>query len=106
MTSEKQMQEMQFLEQSLQNAMHQKQAFQMELLETQAALKELESSGDEVFKIVGQLMVKTDKSKMKEDLETKEKILSTQAKRLQEQEAPLMQKLEELRKEFIESAKK
>ena len=38
---ESKMQELQLLEQSLQNTLMQKQAFQMELSETQAALGEL-----------------------------------------------------------------
>ena len=49
--SDSKIQEIQFLEQNLQNLLMQKQAFQMELSETQAALKELENSGEEVFKI-------------------------------------------------------
>ena len=66
MVSQEKLQEMQFLEQNLQSLMMQKQAFQMELSETKAALKELDNSGDDVFKLVGQLMLKTDKKKMKE----------------------------------------
>ena len=42
----KKIQEMQILEQNLQNFLLQKQAFQMELSETQSALKEIENSGD------------------------------------------------------------
>ncbi len=45
-------QEFQVIEQALQNLLLQKQGFQMELSETQSALKEIENSGDEVFKIV------------------------------------------------------
>ena len=75
MVSQEKLQEMQFLEQNLQSLMMQKQAFQMELSETKAALKELDNSGDDVFKLVGQLMLKTDKKKMKEELITKEKLL-------------------------------
>ena len=73
---ESKMQELQLLEQSLQNTLMQKQAFQMELSETQAALGELKNSGDEVFKIIGQLMIKSEKSKITYDLENKEKILN------------------------------
>ena len=60
-------QEMQMVEQSLQNILYQKQAFQMELSETESALTEIEKSGDEVFKIVGQLMIKSDKIKIKKE---------------------------------------
>ena len=37
----------------------------MELSETRSALNEIENAGDEVFKIIGQLMLKTEKSKIK-----------------------------------------
>ena len=99
-------QEMQFLEQNLQNLLFQKQAFQMELSETQAALKELEKSGDEVFKIIGQLMIKTDKSKIKDELFNKEKVLSLRTKTIEKQENSLTKELEKLREELIESKKK
>lgn len=99
-------QEMQFLEQNLQNLLFQKQAFQMELSETQAALKELEKSGDEVFKIIGQLMIKTDKPKIKDELFNKEKVLSLRTKTIEKQENSLTKELEKLREELIESKKK
>ena len=67
-------QEIQFLEQGLQNILFQKQAFQMELSETKEALNELEKSGGEVFKIIGQIMIKADKVDMKKELESKLKI--------------------------------
>ena len=68
MERENKFQEMQILEQSLQNILLQKQAFQMELLETQSALKEIEKSDDEIFKIIGQLMIRTEKRKIKDEL--------------------------------------
>jgi chaperonin cofactor prefoldin len=46
-------QEMQILEQKLQSTIFQKQAFQMELAETDSAISELEKSKDEVFKLLG-----------------------------------------------------
>jgi len=70
---EKSIQQLQILEQNLQNILLQKQAFQIEFRETQAALKELEKSGEEVFKIIGQLMIKTDKKDVKEELVNKKK---------------------------------
>lgn len=94
-------QEMQIIEQNLQNLLLQKQAFQMELSETKSALKEIEKSGDEVFKIIGQLMIKTDKSIIKEELSNKEKILELRTKSFEKQEVILTEKLESLRKEII-----
>lgn len=94
-------QELQLLEQSLQNTLMQKQAFQMELSETQSALKEIEKSKDDVFKIVGQLMIKAEKAKVTEELSNKEKILGLRIKTLEKQEKSLTKKFEELRKEIL-----
>ncbi len=92
--------ELQILEQNLQNIFLQKQAFQMELSETQSASREVEDSNDEVFKIVGQLMIKTDKAKVKKELSNKEKILTLRTKTIEKQEASLMEKLNILREEL------
>jgi len=100
-SQEKRIEELQILEQNLQNILLQKQAFQIELRETQAALKELEKSGDEVFKIIGQLMIKTDKKNMKEELTNKEKIIDMRIKSFEKQEHILSEKLEELQREVL-----
>jgi len=59
-TQEK-IQDLQLSEQALQNILLQKQAFQLELNETDAALHEVEKAKDEVYKIVGQIMLKSEK---------------------------------------------
>ena len=99
-------QEMQFLEQNFQNLILQKQAFQMELSETTSALKEVEKAGDEIFKIIGQLMIKTDKSKTKKELEDKKKVLGLRVKAIEKQESSLKEQLEKLREEVIKSVNK
>src|SRR3972149_8764851 len=98
---EKSMQELQILEQNLQNTFLQKQAFQLELRETQAALKELEKSGEEVFKIIGQLMIKTEKKAMKEELISKEKIIDLRIRSFEKQEHALSEKLEAMQREIL-----
>ncbi len=103
---EKKLQEMQFLEQNLQNVLLQKQAFQMELSETKAALKEIEKSGEDVFKIVGQLMIKTDKAKMQDELASKEKVLGLRTKTIEKQETSLTEQLDKLREEIMKKVKK
>lgn len=94
-------QEIQMLQQNMQSLMMQKQSFRFELSETQAALKEVENSGDEVFKIVGQLMVKSDKSKIKEELSNKEKLIELRVNSLDKQEQLLSENLEKLRDEVL-----
>ena len=97
---------MQILEQRLQNSILQKQAFQMELAETNSALKEIEKSGDEVYKIIGQLMIKTEKSKIHEELLGKQKILELRIKTFEKQENSLTEQLDKLRDEITKSMNK
>ena len=106
MADNNKIQEMQFLEQNFQNLILQKQAFQMELSETNSALKEIEKAGDEVFKIIGQLMIKTDKSSTKKELEDKKKMLDLRVKAIEKQESSLKEQLDKLREEVIKSVNK
>ena len=57
----KRIQELQILEQNLQNLLMQKQAFQVELNEANNALGEVDKTEDEVYKVLGNVMIKTDK---------------------------------------------
>ena len=98
--------ELQVLEQTLQNILVQKQTFQIELSETSSALKEIECAKDEIFKIVGQLMIKADREKTKDELLSREKILEMRLKTIEKQEDSLTEKLEKLRDEFIASKNK
>ena len=102
----KKIQEMQFLEQNLQNLLFQKQAFQMELAETESALKEIGNSKDEVFKIIGQLMIRTDKEKMKEELFNKKRVIDLRIAAIEKQEGHLAKQVEKLREEVLKTVKK
>jgi len=106
MSRENKIQEIQILEHNLQNLILQKQAFQMELTETTSALAEIEKSGDEVFKIIGQLMIKTDKKEIEKELQDKKKILELRVKTFEKQENSLMERLEKMKEEFSKEAKK
>ena len=105
MISENKLQELQILEQSLNNILLQKQMFQMELSESESALREIETSKDEVFKIVGQIMIKTDKEKVNSDLLNKKKLIELRMKSLEKQEMTLASKMEEVRDELMKSQK-
>jgi prefoldin beta subunit len=102
---EKSIQEIQFLEQGLQNILFQKQAFQIELSETKDALKELESSKDDVFKVIGQIMVKSDKSKIKEEMLSKIKIFELRMNELEKQETSLSDRIEKIRDDDLKNSK-
>lgn len=99
-------QELQILEQNLHNLLLQKQAFQMELSESNAALKEIEKSGEDVYKVIGQLMIKRDKNKTKEELKSKEKMFDLRIKTIEKQETTITEKLEHLRDEVMKGMNK
>ena len=105
MPSQEKIQEIQFLEQNLQNLLLQKQAFQIELTETASALKEIEASTEDIFKIIGQIMIKTDKKKMNAELSEKQKFFELRLKTIDKQESILTEKLEKLRDELMKEMK-
>jgi len=104
--SENKIQEMQLIEHNLHNLLLQKQAFQMEFSETESALEEIKNSSDEVYKIIGQLMIKSEKSKLNDELENKKKIIDLRLKSLEKQEKIFAEKLEKLRRELIKEKDK
>ena len=100
------LEEMQTVEQRLNNMMLQKQSFQIEFSETQSALREIEDSEGDVFKIVGQMMVKTQREKLKNEMSNKEKIIDLKIKSIEKQENSLTERLENLRDKVLKSMKK
>jgi len=106
MSSENKIQEMQDFERSLQNLLLQKQSFQIESAENEETLNEIEKTGDEVFKMIGQLIIKTEKEKVKKELEEKKKILELRIKTFEKQEKILIEKLDFLREEVMKEVKK
>lgn len=100
-SKQRKIQEIHILEQNLQNLLLQKQAFQMEISETKSARREVEASNDDVFKIIGQLMIKSDKLRILDELSNKEKLLDLRIKSLEKQEKAFLEKIESLRKEIL-----
>lgn len=92
---------LQMLEQNLQQILMQKQAFQIELRETQSSKREVEKTGEEVFKIIGQLMIRTDKKSTLSELENKEKMIELRVKNFEKQEKAVSEKIEALQKQIL-----
>ena len=94
--------QLQLIEQSLQNMMMQKQAFQMELAEIESSLSELKKlKGEDVFKIVGTLMIKTTKAELVPELEKKRDILNIRLKSIEKQEQEFKERLIKSREEML-----
>jgi prefoldin beta subunit len=104
MEGNEEIQEMQILDQNLHNILLQKQAFEMELSESKSALKEIDKS-PEVFKLIGELMIKSDKEKIKEELINKEKILGMRIKSIEKQENTISKRLDDLRDKLQNNTK-
>lgn len=103
--SEDKIQELQILESNLRNLVMQKQAFQIELSETESALKEIKFSEGDVYKIAGQFLIKTNKKEILDSLEKKKKMFGLRIDSIEKQESSINDKIEVLR-EGIMSLKK
>lgn len=84
------------LEQNIQNYSRQRQQFELHLKEVESAIAELEDT-DESYKIIGNIMVKSSKDKLKKELNDKKRAYDVRIKNLQEQEEKLKKKSDELR---------
>ncbi len=97
--------QLQIFEQNFQTILMQKQAFQMELTETENALSEIAESKGDIYKMIGQIMIKTDKNKVESELKRKQELLSLRLKTLEKQESELTEESEGLRKEIMKKIK-
>ena len=101
-------QELQMLERNLQAFSMEKQTLQVEINEISNALSELSGSGEEVYKILGGLMVKSEKKALEKDLNGRKKILDLRIDAIEKQEKSAESKTDALRAEINDkiSAKK
>jgi len=98
-------QHLQILEQNLQNLLMQKQAFQFELNETENALAEVKKTQEDIFKMVGQILIKASKEEIEKELSQKKDILSLRAKSIEKQESQIRETAEKLREEVLKKIK-
>lgn len=95
-------QEIQMLEQNFEQLMQQKHLFNMESGETDLAIKEVEKSEGDLFKIVGgQVVIKSSKEKLIADLKHKKEIIGLRMKSIENQEKEFSDRMEELRKAIM-----
>jgi len=104
-TQEK-LQELQMAEQGMQNILMQKQAFQMELNESESAIEETKKAEDDVYKILGNIMIKAKKQDVLKELEEKKNIFSLRIKTLENQEKMFSEKFEKLKSDIENELKK
>ena len=97
--------QLQMFEQSLQNFLGQKQQFQVQLVEVESALSELGNT-DKAYKIVGNIMVETDKNELKSDLQSKKEMLELRIKTMEKQESQVRERASKLQSEILKKIKK
>ena len=97
--------QLQMFEQSLQSFLGQKQQFQVQLVEVESALGELENT-DKAYKIVGNIMVESDKNELKADLQSKREMLELRIKTMEKQESQVREKASKLQSEILKKIKK
>ena len=77
----------------------------MELSETENALTEITNSNEDVFKLVGNIMIKSKKEDIEKELKKKQELLSLRLKSIESQESDFTKKSEELREEVMKKIK-
>jgi prefoldin beta subunit len=97
--------QLQMIEQSMQSFVIQKQNLQANLLDTENALKELEDSKGGIYKIVGGIMVGSDKEILKKELNSKVDVLKLRIKSIEDQEKAVGEKAKKIQEEVVKKLK-
>ncbi|MBI2659094.1 prefoldin subunit beta [Candidatus Woesearchaeota archaeon] len=97
--------QLQMFEQSLQSFLGQRQQFQVQLVETESALNEIENT-EKAYKIIGNIMVETDKNELKTELQSKKEMLELRIKTMEKQESQVREKASKLQSEILTKIKK
>ncbi len=103
--TEQKINQLQMFEQSMQSFLGQKQQFQLQLVEIESALGEIEKT-DKTYKIVGNIMVETDKNELNSDLQSKKEVLEIRIKTMEKQESQIREKASKLQSEILSKMKK
>ena len=103
--AERKIQQLQLIEQNLQGIVAQKQTFQMQLSENENALEELEKTKRNAYKIIGTIMISSEKGDLIKELKEQKEILDLRIKSLDKQEKNFREKAEEIQKEVMKEIK-
>ena len=93
---------LQQLQQTLQSILTQKQQLELELIEIDQALSELEKASDDavIYKSVGSLLVRSEKSKVTSDLKERKELTNMRITVLGRQEERLRSQIKELQEKL------
>lgn len=102
---EQKINQLQLMESNLQSSLLQKRTLQIQLLEVENALKEISESKDDAYKIVGNIMIKTESEKLIKELAAKKEFIEVRLKSIENQEKEIMEKAVELQKDILKESK-
>jgi prefoldin beta subunit len=104
--TQQKIQELQVLEHHFQQLLMQKNAFTMEANETSLIVREVEKTEGEVMRIIGnQVVIKSTKEKILEDMKRKAELIDTRLKSIDEQEKEMSERLDALRDDIMKKIK-
>lgn len=104
MKPEEKIHQLQHAEQNMQQLLMQKQSFQAQLLEIESAQEEMKKT-DVVYKVVGNLMLKSKKEDVEKELIEKNEIIALRLKNIEKQEKNVQDSVQKLRQEILEGIK-
>jgi len=104
MKTEEKIHQLQEMEQSLQQFLMQKQAFQAQLMEAESAQEEIRKS-DVVYKFAGNVLLRSDRQAVENDLKEKNETLLLRIRNIEKQEESFREKIKKLRTEILEEVK-
>jgi prefoldin beta subunit len=93
-------QELQLIERNIQAISMEKQSIQVELNGVDNALEELKKSGDEVYKVLNGIMIRSNKDSLIKEMSEKKKVLEMRISSIQKQETSVDSRAEKLRSEI------
>ena len=96
---------LQQVQQTLQQVVYQKQQLELELTEIESALKELEALSDDapVYKSIGALLVRSERSKLIDELNERKELINMRLGVLGKQEERLKSEMKNLQQKLKES---
>lgn len=98
--TEEKIEEIQNVERNLQAILMQKQTIQVEVNEASNAVEEVKKSKEEVYKVIGNIMLRSSPEEILKELEEKKKLLNLRLGAIEKQEKILETKAEKLKEEI------
>ncbi|MAG52539.1 MAG: hypothetical protein CMH62_01095 [Nanoarchaeota archaeon] len=102
---EKNIADLQLLEQNIQSLLQQKQKFTQELIEVENALTELKKTKTSPYKIINGIMFEAQSEDLKKELTSKKEVIDIRIKNIESQEEKLRTKANSLQKEVLKYLK-